>query len=167
MTNAIMSISYNNILTNSSTRRAVVLIHGILQAFAGILISIAFTTIMLHKNRNGSSHFVSVHGIFGLIAVVFTIISIIGGALTNYSFQLRNLIRPVIMKIVHLFIGVLSFLLGMIALGYGIYSRWFTNRVSEEIQATFLSIIVLVTLYLMYKPLIHIIQRVKTIIIDR
>ena len=165
MTNAIMTISHNNLITNSSTTRVLVLVHGILQAIAGMLISIAFTTIILSKSRNGSLHFVSLHGIFGLIAVIFTVLTTIGGVFTNYSFQFRNLLRPVIMKIVHSFLGILSYLLGMITLGYGIYTRWFRKSYVEEIQGTVLGILVVVTLYVVYKPLNIFIQRIKTVMI--
>lgn len=161
MTNAIMAMSNNNLITNSSSRRARVMIHGVLQGIAGVFIATAFTTIVLHKNRNGSSHFSSLHGIFGLTAVILTSLTVIGGIPTNYSFQFRNLVRPIIIKILHSLLGMLNFLFGMIALGYGIYSRWFGNRYVDAVQGIFLAIIVLVTLYVLYRPVINFIQRFK------
>ena len=84
-----------------------------------------------------------------------------GGGFAKISFQLRNYIRPVITKSVHAFLGMVTYVLGMVTFGYGLYSNWFTNNNSGAVQNTFLGFIVLSSIYVLYQPIINFIHRVE------
>ena len=61
----------------------------------------------------------------GLYCAVF------GGILANYSHKLRDLIKPINIKVWHATGGMTVFMLAMITVALATYSNWFHNRVGK------------------------------------
>lgn len=162
MSQAVLTLSGANLLTYQRHHKTRVFIHWLLQAIAGILITIASVCIFLNKVRLGKDHFQTTHGIFGLITVILTLLSIAGGVFTKYGFQLRTLVRPIYSKIFHGIGGTVAYILGSVTIGLGIYSRWFEEDNDDQVRLALLIGVIAVTLYVIINPIAATISRTKT-----
>lgn len=121
MTQAIVIYSGDHFIFNEKpTTKSKLKIHWILQAFAATCITIAFICIWIQKVKLESEHITTVHAILGLTAYILWLISIVIGITTAYAAELRHVIKPIILKILHPALGILSYSLGMVASFYGI-----------------------------------------------
>lgn len=154
----------NHFLTGTLNRSNKVTVHWVLQASAGILITSAFTLIIIHKSRNGFPHFKSTHALFGLTTVIFTYVSIIGGIVTRFSLELRHKMRPVISKTMHSFNGIINYILAIITICFGIYTSWFTSVSTPAVQGSIIGVLVVTTLYILYNSILTFKIRIKTVI---
>lgn len=162
MSQAVLTLSGANLLTYQRHHKTRVLIHWLLQAVAGVLITIAFVCIVLNKIRMGKAHFQTTHGLFGLITVILTLVSICGGVFTKYGYQLRSVVRPIYSKIMHGVAGTVTYILGSVTIGLGIYSRWFEEDNGEQVRLALLIGLIAVTLYVIINPIAATISRTKT-----
>ncbi|XP_055626349.1 uncharacterized protein LOC129768618 [Toxorhynchites rutilus septentrionalis] len=162
MSQAVMTLSGGNFLTYKRHYKTRIVIHWLLQAIAGTLITIAFVCIVLNKIRMGKAHFQTLHAIVGLITFVLTIISIAGGVFTKYGFQLRHIMRPIYSKIMHGIAGTVTYVMGMVTIGLGVYSAWFQEDNNERVRLSLLIGIFAVTLYVIINPVVATISRAKT-----
>lgn len=162
MSQAVLTLSGANLLTYQRHHKTRVFIHWLLQAVAGVLITIAFVCIVLNKIRMGKAHFQTTHGLFGLITVILTLVSIGGGVFTKYGYQLRSVMRPIYSKIMHGVAGTVTYMLGAVTIGLGIYSRWFEEDNSDQVRLALLIGLIAVTLYVIINPITATISRTKT-----
>lgn len=95
-------------------------IHWILQALAASCILTSFICVWFHKVTTHRLHYQSIHAITGLIACILWVVSIANGVVTAYATELRNVIRPAILKFLHGALGASSYGLGMVSAIYGI-----------------------------------------------
>ena len=162
MTQAILAISGRSFFTFKMAHKQKILTHWILQGLAAILIGIGFGTIFANKWRNDKPHFTSTHGIIGLITVIFTVLSICGGIVTLYAFEMRQRIRPVYTKIMHGIAGCVTACLGFTSICLGINSQWFEAETTSEIRISFMAFIIVIGIYVIIRPLITIGTRIKS-----
>lgn len=162
MSQAVLTISGTNFFTHRCNHRTKVFIHWLLQAVAGILITIAAVCIFLNKIRMGKPHFQTLHGIFGLVTVCLTLISISGGVVTKYAFQLRQYMRPIYSKLIHGIGGTIAYLFGVATIGLGVYSKWFQEDNDAYVRLTLVIAIGAIALYVIIVPIMNTIQRFKT-----
>uniref|UniRef100_A0A182TC46 ascorbate ferrireductase (transmembrane) n=1 Tax=Anopheles maculatus TaxID=74869 RepID=A0A182TC46_9DIPT len=164
MSQAVLTMSGANYFTYRCHHRTKVFLHWLLQAVAGVLITIASVCIFLNKVRLGKPHFQTLHGIFGLVTVCFTLASIGGGVTTKYAFQLRHYIRPIYSKLAHGIAGTVAYLLGITTISLGVYSRWFQEDNDANVRLTLVIAIVTIALYVIVAPISNLVQRIKTTI---
>ncbi|XP_062560368.1 transmembrane reductase CYB561D2-like isoform X2 [Armigeres subalbatus] len=162
MSQAVLTLSGANLLTYRKHQKTRVFVHWILQALAGILITIASVCIFLNKVRMGKAHYQTVHAIVGLITVILTLLSIAGGIFTKYGYQLRHLVRPINSKIMHGIAGVVTYIMGSVTIGLGVYSAWFQEDNDGHVRLALLIGIIAVTLYVIINPIAATISRTKT-----
>uniref|UniRef100_A0A182P4Z4 ascorbate ferrireductase (transmembrane) n=1 Tax=Anopheles epiroticus TaxID=199890 RepID=A0A182P4Z4_9DIPT len=162
MSQAVLTMSGANYFTHRYHHRTKVFLHWLLQAFAGVLISIAAVCIFLNKIRLGKPHFQTLHGIFGLVTVCLTLASIAGGVTTKYAFQLRHYMRPIYSKLGHGIVGTVAYLLGTATIGLGVYSRWFQEDNDANVRLTLVIAIGTIALYVIVAPVANTVQRIRT-----
>lgn len=162
MCEAILTFSEQN-LTNTIGYRKLVFYHWILQTIAGIAITIGFTAIFIGKIRRNKDHFTTNHGLIGFIAVVCTGISILGGIMAKYSFQLRHWIRPVYSKISHGVFGVISLFLGLVAILLGLVTHWFIDETSTATRYTIFVVVLLTGIYCLIRPIRIVLTRIASL----
>nr|CAD7446043.1 unnamed protein product [Timema bartmani] len=92
MAQAIMAMSHDNIFADKLSRQGRVRAHWVLQAFAAIFIFGGFLVIVINKNLNDKPHFVTIHAIVGLIAVILVGLASSGGVATLFSLRLKMLV---------------------------------------------------------------------------
>uniref|UniRef100_A0A182Q4G1 ascorbate ferrireductase (transmembrane) n=1 Tax=Anopheles farauti TaxID=69004 RepID=A0A182Q4G1_9DIPT len=162
MSQAVLTMSGANIFTYRCHHRTKVFLHWLLQAVAGVLITIASVCIFLNKIRLGKPHFQTLHGIFGLVTVCLTLVSIAGGVTTKYAFQLRNYLRPIYSKLAHGIAGTVVYLLGVTTISLGVYSRWFQEDNDASVRLTLVIAIGTVALFVVVAPIVNTVERIKT-----
>ncbi|KZC10401.1 hypothetical protein WN55_01830 [Dufourea novaeangliae] len=123
MSEAIVVLAGESVLTNFLSRRAKDHVHWILQVL-GVICNIAGVYFMYEVKK---VHFRSIHAILGLASLILMIPLTVLGYPVLVAVKLRKLIRPVIVKFGHNLVGTLCFVLGMASQCYGYKMRWIAN----------------------------------------
>ncbi|XP_045516643.1 uncharacterized protein LOC123709384 [Pieris brassicae] len=146
MAEAILSLSADNgwsgVLRFRDKRRA----HTILQVVGSALALAGSFIKMLDKTQN----FNTLHGQFGLVAVVFTSVSLVNGLTSLYAFEWRRFCPGNISKITHICFGIVAFAAASISLCYGFdkafFRVWATDNFTNALigcTAAFTAIIII------------------------
>lgn len=115
--------------------------------------------------RANKLHFQSIHGILGLTTFGLTILSSVGGVFNKYSFKFKNILKPAITKILHSLAGIISYVLAIVTIGFGMYSDWFKNQLETEGTIVFLIVIVVLSaVIILGKPLILLKTRYQNLV---
>lgn len=164
MAEAILAFSDINFTKKYGYKNAVTT-HWILQSAAGVFILLSFFAIYVNKNNHNPPklHFQSNHGICGLITVILTGIACVGGIFTKYSNDLKAFVKPVYSKVGHALLGSTTFLMAIITIILGFYTGWFTRNSNSTIQASISIVVVLLTLYILVKPINLAISRILSV----
>ncbi|XP_026330953.1 uncharacterized protein LOC113238329 [Hyposmocoma kahamanoa] len=129
--------SWTSIFTLVNKRR----VHWILQVF-GSTLAIAGSVL---KIIDKDVHWVTLHGRFGLVAMGFTILSLINGLTSLYAYELRRIIPGNLSKLTHICFGAVAFLTSCITLICGMRKGSFTSWTPYLYRPLIGIIIVLIT----------------------
>ena len=144
MTEAILTISKENLFTGTLPKKVRVKLHWVFLTIAIVLILSGFTVAYLTKNYNNKEHFKSWHAIFGVAGIACSIPTCLDGIAALYHGDLRHYISPRINKFIHIMSGVTTFTFGGLALILSVYTNWFARH-SNQNMITFILGLVLVT----------------------
>ncbi|XP_047121525.1 transmembrane reductase CYB561D2-like [Schistocerca piceifrons] len=147
MGEAVLAISTGNWLTSRLNRRNRVTAHWVLQAIAAACIFAGFLIIFINKNRKGKLHFQSLHGIVGLVSVIFVGITSSGGVAALYTTRLKDIIKPAKVKFAHNVFGIITFAIGIASTILGIYSGWFTRHSNTLMQIVSVIVVTLASIF--------------------
>jgi protein-S-isoprenylcysteine O-methyltransferase Ste14 len=162
MSHAILTMADNNFLTQTLNYQKRVTVHWILQTFALILITVAQTCIFLNKQNLGKSHYQSTHSLFGLTTYLLTLLSTMGGVSTKYSFQLKNLMKPLITKIMHSFSGLITYILAVVTICLGI-NQFGNANYDSAVKPIIYCLLFITTLYITIKSFILLTSRASNV----
>ncbi|CAD0197766.1 unnamed protein product [Chrysodeixis includens] len=130
MAQGILSLCPHNMWSAHLTLAHRKRIHWILQimgsvlAIAGSALYIEFKTV----------HWDTLHGQFGLVALVFTIASLINGLTSLYAHEFRKVIPGKLSKVTHICFGVVAYAASSISLCYA-YDKFFFKLFIADINA--------------------------------
>lgn len=113
-----------NIFTQGYSYQKRVTTHWVLQASALFLITVGQTAVYVFKDNNGYPHYASIHSLFGLVTYLLTFAATAGGALTKYSFKLRNFMKPALLKVGHAFAGIVVYVMALSTIFLGLNQSW-------------------------------------------
>lgn len=165
MTEAILIVNKTNVFSKKLTKSQKVKYHWIIQFLAVALSVSGFIIAVIAKNRGGRSHFTTNHGIFGLLGILFSMLSCINGIVTLYHVDLRQYIKPNLNKLIHIVCGSLAFLFGGISLVFVVLtSYWFENRTSEPVRIFSAIILIISIIWTLVRPVLNTIDRTKSLI---
>lgn len=151
MSEAIVVLANDNVLTASLSRRANKHLHWILQA-VGLILNLVGVGV---KYNAKSVHFLSIHGITGLTSLVIICVVTIFGYPVWIAWNLRKFVRPVITKFFHNFLGIAGFVIGMVAQCYGYEKSWVYNVTKmKHADDTLLVLTILITILSLRNALI-------------
>jgi cytochrome b561 len=149
MSQAILTMSDNNYFTYKLLLKYRLLVHWMLSAIAGVLIIIAVVCMYCNKLKDAKPHFQSVHGVFGLITICLTLLSI--GLFTQYKLPFDRIsIRSFTKKLTHTLLGISTYILAVITIEIGIYNQ---IDVTVFVHGTLIVINLMTTIYVLLKPL--------------
>ncbi|CAG4952697.1 unnamed protein product [Colias eurytheme] len=151
MAEAILILSPDNawskVLTFRDKRRA----HTCLQ-ISGSALAIAGSVVkMLDKAQN----FNTLHGQFGLAAMVFTTVSLVNGVTSLYAFEWRAFCPGNISKITHILFGSFAFICASICLCYGIDKNFFRIWTGQAFADTLIAFTAIFTVYAVIAPFLN------------
>jgi len=143
MSEAIVVLANDNVLTAFLSRRANKHLHWVLQAI-GLILNLVGVGMMYNTK---SEHFLSIHGITGIASLAIVCVVTIFGYPVWIAWKLRKFVRPVITKFFHNFLGTVGFVIGMISQCYG-YKKTWINYVTKMKYAddTLLILTILITI---------------------
>ncbi|KFQ37321.1 Cytochrome b561 domain-containing protein 2, partial [Mesitornis unicolor] len=129
MTEALLVFSPETSLLRSFSRKVKVRVHWALQLLALLCALLGLGIITYNKHLNGKAHFVTWHGLTGMLAVLYTGGQCAGGALLLYPKLVKNWTLAKL-KLYHATSGLVGYLLGCASLMLGMCSLWFTTSVT-------------------------------------
>ncbi|NWW31167.1 C56D2 protein, partial [Panurus biarmicus] len=129
MTEALLIFSPETSLLRSFSRKVRVRAHWALQLLALLCALLGLGIITYNKHLNGKGHFVTWHGLTGLLAVLYTGGQCAGGILLLYPKLMKNWTLAKL-KLYHATSGLVGYLLGCASLMLGMCSLWFTTTVT-------------------------------------
>lgn len=140
----------SNVFTHMMDYPKRLITHWILQTIALVLITIGQSCIFINKVRLGKPHYQSTHAILGLLTYLFTISTAFGGVFTKYSYQLRNYMKPLHIKMAHSLIGIISYVLACFTISYGIYNKAWKNENDAWVLGMLEAVVILSTPYVIW-----------------
>ncbi|KAG7196779.1 hypothetical protein KM043_013117 [Ampulex compressa] len=161
ITEAVFGISGEAYLISKLPRRKRVTLHWILHSVGLGLLLIGFIIIVVNKVKHNKRHFVTPHAILGLITILLALLTAAFGIVTNNTRWLYPRVRPVLIKIVHAFGGIVVMVLLLAALITGTYTRWWPGSDTGR-SLTFTSFFIAGVLILI-KPILGAVSRSKVI----
>ncbi|GJQ72829.1 hypothetical protein Trydic_g1478 [Trypoxylus dichotomus] len=124
MSEGILALIKENIFTKHIQQPNRVRIHWATLLLATQLIIGGLGTIVWNRSRVIGSHFLTEHGISGIVATICGFVAVLNGIPTLYSVQLRRFISPNLNKLFHAFIGFATVVAGAYATITGYYTGW-------------------------------------------
>ncbi|KFP91325.1 Cytochrome b561 domain-containing protein 2, partial [Apaloderma vittatum] len=129
-TEALLIFSPETSLLRSFSRKVKVRVHWALQLLALLCALLGLGIITYNKHLNGKAHFVTWHGLTGLLTVLYASGQCAGGALLLYPKLMKNWTLAKL-KLYHATSGLVGYLLGCASLMLGMCSLWFTTSVTS------------------------------------
>ena len=163
MSNAILIMADSSILTVNMSHQNRITAHWIIQLCALVLLVVAQICIFTHKNNLGKAHFQTTHSIFGLITVSLTFLTAIGGIFTKYAFQLRNTVKPLVLKCFHSFAGIIVYSLALITMILGFSQMWHEDS-DSYIKPILIILIVIIAFFILIKSFVLFLSRFKDVL---
>lgn len=163
MTEGILTVIKENIFTKRIQQPVRVHIHWATLLLATELIIGGLGTIVWNRSRVIGSHFLTEHGISGIVATVCAFITVLNGIPALYSVQLRKIIPPTINKLFHAFFGFATVVAGAYATITGYYTGWFRNRSSDTVIIVCFIVTVALTVWCMVRPLVNGFTRIRNL----
>lgn len=102
--------------------------HWILLTAATGCIIVGFIVVFVNKNHLKKEHFKTWHGLFGLLSLIGGTPAIINGIGALYDVNLKNYIKPNVIKLIHQASGTAAFIFGGVTLILSVYTNWFTKN---------------------------------------
>lgn len=172
-----------NVWSSQFSKQTKRCVHWIIQVIGSLL---ALSGILVKYLSNNGKHFQTIHSTIGLISAIFIVISLCSGIFALKSFQLRNILRPTLVKFLHYVIGIVAIVLGivknwfyfsrthlflftssgLVALCYG-YDKKFMQANSDENIRFYLQIIAVSTaIFSLIGALQSLFLKIKAIFLD-
>ncbi|CAG9861902.1 unnamed protein product [Phyllotreta striolata] len=104
-----------SIVTIGDTRDEKRIAHLVVMLFSFVCI----TTGISLKISTKTEHFKSIHSQLGLSSWVISFVALIGGITAYYSRSMPR-VSPMIVKVLHIFIGITAYIIGVATLVYGL-----------------------------------------------
>jgi cytochrome b561 len=153
----------SSILTTNLSHQNRITAHWIIQVCAFVLFAIAQICIFTNKARQEKPHFQTTHSIFGLITLILTMLSAIGGIFTKYAMQLRNTVKPVVLKCFHSFAGITVYILAMITIILGFNQMWNEDK-DAYIKPILIILIIIIAFFVLIKSFVLFLSRFNDIL---
>ncbi|XP_010288230.1 PREDICTED: cytochrome b561 domain-containing protein 2, partial [Phaethon lepturus] len=130
MTEALLIFSPETSVLRAFSRKVKVRVHWALQLLALLCALLGLGIITYNKHLNGKAHFVTWHGLTGLLTVMYAGGQCVGGVLLLYPKLMKNWTLAKL-KLYHATSGLVGYLLGCASLMLGMCSLWFTALVTS------------------------------------
>ncbi|KOB64897.1 Uncharacterized protein OBRU01_15458 [Operophtera brumata] len=134
--------------------------HYILQILgSGLAITGSFIKIL-----DKEQHWTTLHGQFGLVALVFTSVSLVNGLSSLWAFELRRVLPGNLSKLTHICFGTVGFSAACITLCFGFEKTLFRNWISDAIAYTAISFTATFSFIVIISPAMTFYQKSRSLV---
>lgn len=186
MAEGILSFSTSNSFTSLLKRNTKTKVHLVLQAMGGTLALTGVSIQFLDKIKNGEEHWSTPHAvvgkflvdskrqlnfwqnfqILGSISITFLILTSSSGWSAFFGLNLKNYIKLVNLKIIHVLVSLIAFTTGMLAICSGyLFKDWTIERDPGETRVWIARLTLITLLITIMAPLKSIFFQMKKKII--
>ncbi|XP_034835407.1 uncharacterized protein [Maniola hyperantus] len=134
-------------------------IHGCLQ-LVGALFVIAGTFLALTEVKMKID---TAHGICGVIALCFTLISFISGVIALFSSKVRLLIKSGPVKIFHIAVGMFAVSMGLITMTMGFNMKYFSET-QGGLSTALMAFVIMILFYILVQPVLDLISTTRNVL---
>lgn len=159
MTSAVNAVTPGDLATEWMPIRLRSARHWVLQLIAISFIFIGFFCILSNKINHNKEHFTTLHGKFGLTALIFMTCASLGGLCALCSLNLKQYLAPIYTKLIHASFGLLTFCVGIITVILGTFSSWWSF--GEILRYTCLVLILVIMILTVLRPTLKVYFRLK------
>ncbi|XP_043583581.1 transmembrane reductase CYB561D2-like [Bombus pyrosoma] len=161
ITEAIFSVSGEAYVGWKVSRANRVTIHWILHATGLALVLVGLVIIVVNKNNNNNPHFATPHSILGLVSIILAFLTAAFGIVTNNSRWLYPRFRPVLLKIMHAFGGIIVTVILLATLITGTYTKWWPGGYTGR-SLTFTAFFI-AGFFILLKPVLGAVSRSRVV----
>ncbi|XP_072942516.1 uncharacterized protein [Epargyreus clarus] len=133
-------------------------VHGCLQLI-GSLFVIAGTFLALAEVDMQIN---TAHGICGVIALIFTLISFISGIVALFSSKVRLFVRSGPVKILHMAVGLFALSMGLITMTIGFNMDYFSAS-QGGLSTALMVLVVMILIYVLVQPILDLISTTRSV----
>ncbi|XP_053614952.1 uncharacterized protein LOC128677838 [Plodia interpunctella] len=153
---AVLTLHPHNSWSFQLSRDAKRIVHGCLQ-----LIGALFVMTGSFLGLSGSDMTITgAHGICGVIALAFTLLSFISGLLALFSAKVRLFLKARPVKILHIAVGLFAICMGLITMAIGFNKPYFTTN-QESLSTGLMVFVVMILLYVVIQPVLNLVSTTK------
>ncbi|XP_034193860.1 transmembrane reductase CYB561D2 [Osmia lignaria lignaria] len=162
ITEAVFSISGDAYVSYKLSRMNRVTMHWILHTVGLALVLIGLIIIVVNKINNNKHHFATPHSVLGLVTIIISFLVAAFGIVTNNSKWLYPRFRPVLLKVLHAFGGIVVTILLLATLITGTYTLWWPG--SDTGRSLVFSSFFIAGFFILLKPILGAVSRSKVIL---
>jgi uncharacterized membrane protein len=137
--------------------------HWISQGFAAMCIIAGFVIIIVDRNKSDHGHFNSFHAIIGLITVILFFITCSGGIVTVHAAKFKDLTKRERIRLVHVLIGILTFVFSVVSVGTGLYRNEFCSIIDSTARHVFIILLPIASFVVLENPVKTAYSRMKSV----
>ncbi|CAG9123825.1 hypothetical protein JYU34_014414 [Plutella xylostella] len=132
------------------------IVHGCLQVIGAIFV-MAGTFLALSETKMTVN---TAHGILGVIAFAFTLLSFVTGIITLFSSKVKLMVKAGPIKIFHIAVGLFALSVGLVSIVIGFHMDYF--RVGREgMSSALMAFVLFILLYVLVQPLCDLVSTTK------
>lgn len=158
---AVFSISGEAYISSKLSRANRVTMHWVLHTIGLSLVLIGLIIIVVNKIEHNGRHFATLHSILGLIAIILAFLTAGFGVVTNNPKWLYPRFRPVLLKIMHAFGGIVVTILLLAAIITGTYTQWWKGN--ETGRSLVFASFFIAGFFILLKPVLGAVSRSKVV----
>ncbi|CAG4947080.1 unnamed protein product [Colias eurytheme] len=132
------------------------IVHGCLQVLGSIFVLAGTFLGLAHVNMQVNT----AHGICGVIALAFTMLSFISGIIALFSSKVRLLLRSNPVKIVHMAVGMSAITMGLVTMIIGFNSVGFSTS-QGALSTALITFVVMILVYTLIQPVVNLISTTR------
>ncbi|XP_004933390.1 uncharacterized protein LOC114241414 [Bombyx mandarina] len=155
---AIMTLHRHNSWSSQLSKDSKRIIHGCLQLI-GALFVLAGTFLALAEVNMQIN---TAHGICGVIALAFTLVSFISGIIALFSSKVRLMVKSGPVKILHLAVGMFAVSMGLITITIGLNMDFFTAS-QGGLSTALIAFVVLTLFYVIIQPIVDLVSTTRNV----
>ncbi|KAF9424822.1 hypothetical protein HW555_000123 [Spodoptera exigua] len=153
---AILTLHRHNSWSFQLSKDGKRIVHGCLQLI-GSLFVIAGTFLGLARVDMVVS---TPHGICGVIALAFTLLSFVSGIIALFSAKVRLMVRSGPVKIIHLAVGLFAVSMGLITIVLGFHMDFYAAS-REGLSSALIVFTLLILVYIMIQPIYDLVTNTR------
>ncbi|KAL4714931.1 hypothetical protein ACJJTC_003082 [Scirpophaga incertulas] len=156
LTEAVLTLHRHNSWSFQLSDDSKRIVHGCLQLIGGLFV-IAGTFLGLTEANMAVG---SAHGICGVIALAFSMVSFISGLVALFSSKIRMFIRAGPMKLLHMALGIFALSLGLVTIVLGFNMDFFVSS-QGEVATVLIVFVSMILLYVILQPIFDCITYIR------